>query len=283
MADENQAAGPSEDQVKEARSLGWAPKEQWKGDAANWVDADVFLERGLGIHHVRREAVEAKGRAEQLANDNARMERELRALKATVSALEESREADLEAARKETKERLESEYAEALADGNHKEAARLANEMAETAAAASSPAPKDDTTTDDNKPKLSPEVLAWNDENSDFMKDRRRVALANVVANEMRAGGDKRLGKAFLDDVRDEVEKTLGGSKRGAPSKVEGDRGGRGGEGGSGGGGGKTYADLPAEAKAACDKQAARLVGPGRAHKDQASWRASYARQYFAE
>lgn len=282
MAEDNLSGGPTPEQVAEAKSLGWAPKEQWRGEADKFVDADVFLQRGLGIHHVRREAVEAKGKAEQLAADNARMAAELKALTATVGAIEESREADLEAARKEEKARLQTDYAEALKDGDHVRAAEIAGEMAENAALNKAPEKTATTTTTEERPALHPEVVAWNSENTDFMTDRRRVALANVVANEMRAAGDKRIGRAFLDDVRKEVETSMGTPARpGGQSKVEGDKGGGGNRGGGGGGGGKSYADLPAEAKAACDKQAARLVGPGRAHKDASSWRASYARQYF--
>ena len=63
--------------------------------------------------------------------------------------------------------------------------------------------------------------------------------------------------------------------------KVQGGRGPSGGGGGSGGRQ-KTYADLPADAKAACDSYASKLVGPGRAHKDLASWQAQYAKDFFA-
>jgi len=38
---------------------------------------------------------------------------------------------------------------------------------------------------------------------------------------------------------------------------------------------------LPADAKTVCDQQAKKLVGPGRAFKDEAAWRSHYAEQYF--
>ena len=35
-----------EAQIKEAKVLGWSPKEEWRGDQTQWVDADVFLRGG---------------------------------------------------------------------------------------------------------------------------------------------------------------------------------------------------------------------------------------------
>ena len=46
---------------------------------------------------------------------------------------------------------------------------------------------------------------------------------------------------------------------------------------------GKSYADLPPEAKAACEDQARKLVGDGRAFKDTASWRKYYAEVFFSQ
>ena len=50
----------------------------------------------------------------------------------------------------------------------------------------------------------------------------------------------------------------------------------------AGGGGGttKTYADLPPEAKQACENFAKKLVGPGRAYKTVEEWRKAYVARY---
>jgi hypothetical protein len=87
-------------------------------------------------------------------------------------------------------------------------------------------------------------------------------------------------GRKFYDKITEEVEAYL--APAGKPTaKVGGEGGGR----ASGGGPGKrarSYADLPEEARLACEQFAKKLVGPGRAHKDMASWQAEYTTRYFA-
>src|SRR3990172_12212288 len=39
---------------KEARQLGWTPKEEWKGNPEKWIDAKAFVERGQEIMPILR-------------------------------------------------------------------------------------------------------------------------------------------------------------------------------------------------------------------------------------
>lgn len=287
MAEENLGGeGPSEEQVNEAKSLGWAPKEEWRGAEDKWVDADEFLKRGLGIHHLRDSNKKLENTLTQVSGRLSSMEQALRAANATIAALEESHQEDtkaqVEAARAELKEQL----AEANREGRHEDVADLTDKLTQLNSA-------EDVATEgkggkkggkedkgDEPPQIHPEVVQWFKDNSDFTADKRRVALANVVAAELRQAGDTTIGKAFMEKVAEEVEKTLGPVKRGT-SKAESGNGGTGRR--TPGGGGKSYNDLPAEAKEACERQAKRLVGPNRAHKDIDSWRKSYTKQYFAQ
>ena len=85
-----------------------------------------------------------------------------------------------------------------------------------------------------------------------------------------------------MDKVSAEAAKEITrlGASGGRPqSKVEAGRTG----GGASGGGGKSYNDLPADAKAACDGYNNTLVGKGRLHPDIESWRKAYAADYFRE
>jgi hypothetical protein len=129
----------------------------------------------------------------------------------------------------------------------------------------------------------NPEFEEWKAENEWFGTDRRRTALANAIADELRSNPEMKnlKGKKFLDRVTEEVEKALnpGGTRR-QVSKVEGEGRGSGGEGG--GGDDKTYSDLPADAKAACERQAARLVGQGRAFKTIDEWRKHYTAEFYS-
>lgn len=288
MADENvdSGQGPTEEQINEAKSLGWAPKEEWRGAEEKWVDADEFLKRGLGIHHLREQNKKLESTIGQFTGRLSSLEQALRAANATIETLEashnEDTKAQVEAARAELKEQL----ADASREGRHEDVAEITDKIAQLNNAedtADGKEKKGGKDGDGNEPPaIHPEVKAWFSENPEFVADKRRVALANVVAAELRQGGDTRIGKVFMDAVAEEVEKTLGPVKRGT-SKAEGGNGGSGRKGGDGSGGGKSYNDLPAEAKEACERMGKRLVGPNRAHKDLDSWRKSYAKQYFAQ
>lgn len=284
MADANNLpAGPSDEQLAEAKSLGWAPKEAWRGAPEKWVDADAYLERGLGIHHVRSNLEQERTARTQLEARLAETEGAVRAANAALAALEESADANAKAQAEAAKQELINELAEAHKDGDHALAATLTAKLAEVNVATAAP------TKEKEKPPVvnqvpeavKAELQQWSRDNAEFLKDKRRVALSNVIAEELRASGDRTVGKAFMDKVVENVEKEIGASSRNGHRKVEGGGGGESAGGGGGGGTGKTYADLPADAKAACDRQGARLVGAGKAHKDINSWRASYVRQYF--
>lgn len=273
----------SGEEKEEAAQLGWADRDQWRGNPADWVDAKTFLEKGrpvLGVlkqtnASLRRELEQAKGKLSSL-------ETAVAAANATIGALQEAHDADVkeqvEAARKE----LRDEIARASREGDHEALAAATEKMVELNAAAKEEEKKEEKKTSGGEPaKLDPEFVDWASKNTEWLADPANVALSNVAGTKLRQAGDLSKGAEFLDKVAAEVDKMLGRTRGGKPSKVSGGNGGTG-RGGEGGGGGKTYADLPAEAKAVCDRQAQKLVGPNRAHKTIDSWRASYARQYFA-
>jgi hypothetical protein len=264
--------------------MGWVDKDNYRGNPADWVDAKTFVERGRQIMPIlQRNNERLLG---QLRTSEARLqsvEESLKAATTAIETLEQSHDEDTKAQVKAAREALQTELTTALRDGEHATAAELTSKLSELSVAEKGeerPASKQDERAASLP--LHPEVKAWFEQNPDFIKNPRKVALGNAITAEFRAAGDTRTGAAFLDAIAAEVDKTLGVQRRGGASRVEGDNGG-GGRRGDTGGGAKTYADLPAEAKAICDKQAARLVGPTRAHKDVESWRKSYARQYFAE
>lgn len=280
-----EGAGPSEEQVSEATSLGWAPKDKWRGDPEKWVDADVFLERGMGIHHVKGENQQLKSKVDVLSGQLNEMTGALRAATAAIAALEESRDEDVKEQVEAARKRLKEELAAASREGDHDAVAELTVKLTDLAQA------DDDAKHREGKPKnqptapqVHPEVKTWFEQHPEFTRDKRRTALGRVAAEELRAEGETAVGAAFMDLVAARVDEVLGkpASER-KPSKAESGNGGGTRSGGGGGSSGKTYSDLPKEAKEACDRMAKRLVGPDRKHKDINSWRSSYAAQYFAQ
>lgn len=285
--EQQQEGEPSEEEVQEASEMGWSPKDKWRGKEEDWVDARTFLERGKKVLPI----VTAQNRElrQNLRELNQRMtplERELAATKAALEAIEADNEETAQRELVETRDSLQSELEAALRDGDHKLAAKLSTDIAKLGDIDEQPKKRrgEDTLSGGGQDNLrvSPEVAQWFADNPDYQGRTRKAALGAVIADELRARGVKVTGPAFLNMVAEEVDRSLGENGTQRPNRVNGGNGGSGRRGGGGGGGGeKTYADLPAEAKAACDKMAPKLVGEGKRHKDVASWRASYTRQFF--
>lgn len=276
----------SAEEIAAAKMGGWVDGDQYQGrEGKPWVPAKEFLEKGKNIlpivqkknEELTREVVELR---ERVAASESAFKAQATAIAALEASHDEDTKAQVEAARAELKEAL----AAAHEAGDHAQIAELTGKMvdlkdAEKEAAAKKKAEIAAAKGNGGMPELHPEVKAWFESHKEFISNPRKAALSNAIAAEMRQKGDKRLGKAFLDDVQAETELALaGGQKRGGDGKVESSQGG----GDRGAGDEKTYSDLPADAKGICDAQAKRLVGPGRAHATVASWRKSYVSQYFS-
>lgn len=266
--------------ISEARSLGWAPKEEFRGDVSRWVDADVYVERGHTVMPILRQ-------------NNARLMAELQKsnerLAEAVSAIEELKVTSAEI----TKDRVEAakrevraELRKAKEEGNLDREEELQDRLDDLRTAereAAKPQPKAVAT---ETPAVDPAFTEWQaTEGTWFGVDRRKTALAMAVAQDLKLDPvhGRLTGLAFYKKVASEVEATL--NPRPGPgevqSKVEGSRGGAGGGGGGGSPRGKTYADLDADAKAACDSQGKRFIGkPG--YKTVEDWRNYYVKMVTA-
>lgn len=286
MAEENTQA-----QETRAKEVGWIPKEQFKGDPERWTDAATFLRNAdtvLPILKKKNAALET-----QVANLTADQQRLNAALQESQTAIQSMMAYQSEETKRQVKlakDGLRAQLVTARKDGDTATEIRVEEEMDVLRTAELEQKRRDDEAkaeadrrkaggnngTDNTQ---QPWFVQWQVENEWYGKDARRTALANGIANEMRAGGDKRVGKLFLDDVAAEVDKTMGGGAPAAGDKVEG--GGR--HGNKGGGSGKTYNDLPAEAKAACAKYDKSLVGANKSFKTVEDWRKHYATKYFEE
>jgi hypothetical protein len=294
MADENdvidgEVLEVSDEELREARAHGWADKDKWRGSPEEWVDAKTFLERSRNILPiVKAKNRELETRVSSMAEQLNATQEALRAANAAIEAIQDSQAEDVkeqvEAARRQLKQELTAAYR----DGDHEGAAELTAKLAELGSTEdddnSRPRrKKTDTDPDESRrPRIAPEVLMWFEENPDYKKPGRKLALATAITDEFRAKGDRRQGVEFLEAVAEEVEKTLNGGGTSSIGKVSPGNGGSNRQ-SSGGGGQKTYADLPAEAKKACERMAQRLVGPDRKFKDVAAWRKDYAQKYFEQ
>jgi len=128
--------------------------------------------------------------------------------------------------------------------------------------------------TQTDTPALHPAFLAWVDQNPWFKSDPERrfeaTQVAERVLHDVRMGRMSPVeGNAFYAEVDRRLTQP---KERPGTSKVEGSRGGATRSNGQG----RSYSDLPAEAKAACDREAKRFVKAGGLWKTDAEYRKHY-------
>lgn len=275
-----ESTAPAEVQAR-AEKLGWIPPSRFKGDPERFIDAESYIERGETVlpivkeHNRRLEAELASVREEARANAAA-----LKAAQDAIEQIEERHTVATQKAVEDARRQVKAQLAAASEAGDHEGVAELTDQLTQLNVAEKEAGPKEKPAAP--APFVPPKDLAdWNAENPWFGTDKRRTALALGIAQELREGGEKSTGRAFFELVGAEMDKTLKGSGEQAPppsSKVEGARN------GSDDGaprGARSFASLPAEAKAACDSDGRRFVGPGKRYKTQAEWRTRYAEIYF--
>lgn len=265
-----------------AEALGWIPPSRFKGDPERFVDAEAYVERGETILPIVKEHNKRLERqVADLAAANAAQAATLKAATTSLAQIEERNTVAMQKAIEQTRREVKAQLAAASEAGDHAGVAELTDQLTtlnaapEPAKPAIPPAPV--------AAPVDPEVAAWNAENTWFGTDKRKTALALGIAQELREGGESSTGRRFMDKVAEELDAMLApkGETKEPVSKVEGARNGNGGGDGGSRTGGKGYASMPADARAACDADIRKFVGPGKSYKTPEAWRARYAEIYF--
>lgn len=122
VAPEEGQQEPSELEVI-ASDLGWSPKENWRGDEAEWKPASEFLRETAKIN-------------KSLRNDQKSMRDQLSRLERTTSTM-------IDRVRVEEREKLEAQFAEAVDMGNHDEARSVSAKLAEVSQPVADPSVSD--------------------------------------------------------------------------------------------------------------------------------------------
>lgn len=284
---EGAAAEPTAQELAEARALGWVPKEQWRGEGgAEWLDAKSFLDRGKTMLPIL--SATNRRMKEELAERDRRLseiERQNRALSATVAAIEADNVEDAIATHAATKEELKAKIIQASRDGDHEAVAEATAALVELGEPPKKPAGNGAEAARPGQvpPAVAQDLLGWFDRNPDYRIGTPRELVARGISDQMRAAGDTRVGSAFLDDVKAKTEAYVAehfGTAAPGTSRVASGNGGQGRQTHSATLG-KTYSDLPPEARAACDKFERRLVGEGKKFKTREAWQKNYVSKYF--
>src|ERR1700719_679149 len=92
MDDETQTDGDTnvapEEVQRQARDMGWQPREQWKGNPDNWVDAGEFVKRGeTFVPFLQHERKRLKTDLEQRDARLVALQEELRQARESVEAV----------------------------------------------------------------------------------------------------------------------------------------------------------------------------------------------------
>jgi len=292
MDEQDTNTGPSPEVIAEACEMGWRPKDEFQGDADHWVDADVYVEKGRHVMPILKATNERlRGDLTRTNTELADIRRALAASQETIQAIERYHQDDVKQKVEKARADLKAQLVAAKKDGNVESEVELTDQLTQLNDAERLDTARRNEEDVDEEPRRAappdltkdPIYIQWKQDNPWFGTDEDKTAIANNVSIKLRLNGNTKVGRAFLDDVALETSKRiarLSGDR--APGKVEAGRGGAGGNTGASAGS-KTYQDLPADAKKACDDFARDLVGPGRRHKDMDSWRKSYVEQYFRE
>ena len=271
-----------------AREIGWRPQEEFRGAADKWVDAKTFLENGEKVLPI----VKAENRRlhEQFSALQAKsqtLEAELAASRESIEGLKAFHKETAVAALKAQRRQLRAELIEARKEGNAERELEIQDQLDELddqAQQATTESAK--TATNGNgvtapaagDPTQRPEFQQFLQENSWFQENPVMRAASLAIMQQLTSEGKlANLSPAQrFSMVAAETRKAFRMEEPNpSHSKVESTTGPTG-----SGGGGRSYQDLPADAKQACDRFEKRMVGPGKAFKDSAEWRKHYVQNY---
>jgi hypothetical protein len=244
-----------------ARAMGWTPKDEFRGDPAKWRDAGEFVERGENLLPL----VKAQ---------NKRLEREVAELKQTTREMGDYLSKTEQRAYDRALADLKQQRKEALAAGDGDAFDKADEQIEQLKSDAAAKAAKRAEKKDDGP---DPVYSEWESRNA-WLKDAELSEYAEFAAQKLRASGEKATGAEFLDMVAERVKKQFPAKftnpRRESAQAVEGAAP-------AARRGGKSYADMPAEARAACDRMAKN--GFGGDEKAMAKFKADYVKQYFDE
>lgn len=263
----------------EARSMGWVPQEEFRGDKSKWIEASTFVERGKEFIPFLRKSNE--GLIRELNSLRLQVNQQAQRLEASqkdFDNLQDMQNEEIVRRVEETKLDLRKQIKQAARDGEHEQVADLQEQLTELTVAqkAAEPAVNGKQVAGNvdtgQQPALSPEFLAWKSANPWFDTDPDKTDEAMIVGARIKRENPDLIGRAFLSELDKRLAER---APRSRTSKVEGSRGGS----TQSSSAGRTYADLPAEAKAACDKYAKKFVNPNGRFKTIADYRLHYVKQ----
>jgi len=244
-----------------ALKMGWTPKEEFKGDPAKWRPADEFVERGENMLPI------VKAKVKQQERVIAELQRSMQELGEYHTKTEQRAYASALAT-------LKQQRADAIASADgvafdkvDTEIDRLNQEMAS----------KKPIVKPNIDPATDPVYVEWESRNK-WVKDPELEKMAYKIGEALHEAGVTETGTEFLDMVGKKMrlafpERFTNPRRENAPAVESGVPAAR--------KGGKSFADLPAEARAACERMAKNAYSTDEKQRDK--FKAEYTKNYFSE
>lgn len=232
---------------KEARQYGWVSKDEFKGDEADWKDAETFLKRGQEINGFLRK------NNEKLEGTNQRLVAELAEIKQTIQEFREFHKESLANAKKRAIEELKKEQATALERGDGERFVEINDQIEEIKKVTDKPAEEKKGKTEQVIIFTPQELNAWNEKNDWYGKNTEMSIFTDELADVLLVKQPELRGQEFLDALTRRVKKEYPEYFEN-PNRNNSEVSGASGTRPAGSSKKKSYDNLPPEAKAACDK-----------------------------
>lgn len=230
------------DYEAEARAHGWTPKEDFKGDPNRWVDSETFVKRADEVMPF-------------LKKQNQALKREMDDLKRDIKRASAHFEKAEERGYHRAMQELDAKLAEAVETGDKAGANAAVKQMRDLERDAA--ADKGDAKPVVDEATAKQELADWIDRTGWYGSDDQKTKYADLQADLMGPAQNYPGGQAkWLEDLTAKVERKFADPKPGVTN-------------GSGGrpapkGNGRSFNDLPAQAKAMCDKWVKQKIIPNR-------------------
>lgn len=234
---------PSEAEVK-ARRLGWVPKEEFKGNEDQWRDADTFLQRGEEIHGY------LKADLDRLHQTLSQRDKEIAEIRQTMDDFRKFHNETEARAYRRAIEELKQLKVNAIEEGNGAKVVEIDEQLSMLKEAQQKPAPNKQPQSNEQ---VNREYMEWVAANRWYAEDRELQELADDFGDIVKKNNPNLVGRAFLEEVTKKVRKAAP-EKFENPSRNQSTVGSSSDNRPAGGKRKRSYNDLPAEAKQACDR-----------------------------
>jgi hypothetical protein len=230
---------PAEEAVEEAKRMGWVEQEKFKGDPDRWVEAEKFVERGKNELPIMRERQKkADSNIKNLNNKISKMSDTFKEFRNYAEKREQS------AVDKAVKD-ITAKQRVAVEDGDTPAFDKLEEEK-------TSLLQEELTVPEINDDIMEEELQAWVGDGNEWFYDDKELGDYAAHMSPHIAKKTNATGAAFFDEVKKEVMLRFPDKfkkpQKAAPPELE-----SGTEQAPPAKGKQTYANLPADAKAACD------------------------------